>query len=165
MQPLDLIDASPARALTDPQASSARPRAEGKFVWRGGVKLYVRGATYGTFQRDSESGTDYPAFEVVADDFARMAASNFNAVRTYTVPPRWLLDLAAEHGLLVLVGLPWEQHIPFLDDQRRASSIEDRIRAGSRLAPDIQRSSATRSATRFVHRSSAGTGPEQSNDS
>ena len=130
MQPLDLIDASPARALTDPQASSARPRAEGKFVWRGGVKLYVRGATYGTFQRDSESGTDYPAFEVVADDFARMAASNFNAVRTYTVPPRWLLDLAAEHGLLVLVGLPWEQHIPFLDDQRRASSIEDRIRAG-----------------------------------
>ncbi|MCD6015157.1 MAG: glycosyl transferase family 2 [Solirubrobacterales bacterium] len=59
-----------------------------------------------------------------------MAASGFNAVRTYTVPPRWLLDLAADHGLFVMVGLPWEQHIPFLDDRDRARSIEERIRAG-----------------------------------
>ena len=59
-----------------------------------------------------------------------MAANGLNAVRTYTVPPRRVLDLAAEHGLLVMVGIPWEQHVPFLDDQTRARSIEERVRAG-----------------------------------
>ena len=48
-----------------------------------------------------------------------MAANGVNAVRTYTVPPRWLLDLAHEHGLWVMVGLPWEQHVTFLDDRGR----------------------------------------------
>ena len=47
-----------------------------------------------------------------------MAANGVNAVRTYTIPPRWLLDLAAEHGLWVMAGLPWEQHITFLDEPR-----------------------------------------------
>jgi hypothetical protein len=30
-----------------------------------------------------------------------MAASGVNAVRTYTLPPRWFLDAAHHHGLLV----------------------------------------------------------------
>ncbi|MBI3943386.1 MAG: glycosyltransferase [Chloroflexi bacterium] len=34
-----------------------------------------------------------------------------NTVRVYTVPPTWLLDMAAEYGLLLLVGVPWPQHI------------------------------------------------------
>ena len=60
-----------------------------------------------------------------------MAANGVNAVRTYTVPPRWLLDLAHEHGLWVMVGLPWEQHVTFLDDRgpRRGDRAE---RAGDR---------------------------------
>src|SRR5207249_402551 len=58
--------------------------------------------------------------------------SGVNAVRTYTVPPIWLVDLAQQHGLLVLVGLPWEQHIAFLDDPERARDIEARVRAGVR---------------------------------
>ena len=76
------------------------------------------------------TGADYPGPRVVARDFALMAANGLNAVRTYTVPPRWVLDLAAGHDLLVLVGLPWEHHVPFLDDGDRARSIEQRIRAG-----------------------------------
>src|SRR6266705_3267955 len=52
-----------------------------------------------------------------------------NSVRTYTVPPRWLLDLAAENGLFVMVGLPWEQHITFLDEPGRAAAIERNVRA------------------------------------
>jgi len=59
-----------------------------------------------------------------------MAASGINALRTYAVPPRWLLDVAAEAGIWILIGLPWEQHVTFLDERRRARSIEDRIRAG-----------------------------------
>ncbi len=57
-----------------------------------------------------------------------MAANGVNAVRTYTVPPRWLLDLASEHRLYVMVGLPWEEHVTFLDDRRRAAAIEERMR-------------------------------------
>src|SRR5258706_11361685 len=61
-----------------------------------------------------------------------MAESGVNAIRTYTVPPRWLLDTAQRHGLRVMVGLPWEQHVTFLDDKKRARSIEARVRAGVR---------------------------------
>ena len=61
-----------------------------------------------------------------------MAANGINTVRTYTVPPRWLLDCAQHHGLYVMVGLPWEQHITFLDDKPRADSIEARVREGVR---------------------------------
>jgi beta-galactosidase/beta-glucuronidase len=77
-------------------------------------------------------GDQYPDPEVVERDFAQMAANGLNAVRTYTVPPRWLLDAARRHGLYVMVGLPWEQHITFLDEGRRAGTIEDKVRVGVR---------------------------------
>ena len=31
-------------------------------------------------------------------------------------------------GLSVMVGLPWEQHVTFLDDRRRTAAIEERMR-------------------------------------
>src|SRR5262249_45808331 len=65
-------------------------------------------------------------------DFELMSAHGINAVRVYTVPPRWLLDIAAENGIYVLVGLPWEQHVTFLDDSARARSIVERVREGVR---------------------------------
>jgi glycosyltransferase involved in cell wall biosynthesis len=61
-----------------------------------------------------------------------MATCGINTVRVYTVPPRWLLDLAAGHGLRVMVGLPWEQHVTFLDDADRATQIIARVREGVR---------------------------------
>jgi hypothetical protein len=39
-----------------------------------------------------------PARDVVERDLAAMAEAGINAVRTYTVPPRWLLDAAQRHG-------------------------------------------------------------------
>jgi GT2 family glycosyltransferase len=107
----------------------ARPSARGKFLFAGNDKLYVRGATYGTFHR-GPGGDLYPSPSVVARDFREMAANGFNAVRTYTAPPRWLLDVAAENELLVMVGIAWEQHVDFLEERRRARSIEYRVRAG-----------------------------------
>jgi len=64
---------------------------------------------------------------VVAEDFTQIGANGFNAVRTYTVPPRWLLDLALAKGLWIMVGIPWEQHITFLDDPKRVQSIIKRV--------------------------------------
>jgi len=103
----------------------------GKFLSLGDRKLYVRGVTYGTF-RAGEDGVDYPARQQVQEDFAAMAAAGFNTVRTYTVAPRWLLDVAQRHGLLVMVGIPWEQHIAFLEEPKRCDAIEERVREGVR---------------------------------
>jgi GT2 family glycosyltransferase len=109
-------------------AASRRPRAGGRFLSVGDGKLWVRGVTYGTFRPDAY-GEEHRV-ERVERDFAAIAAHGFNTVRTYTVPSRWLLDAARRHGLRVMVGLPWEQHVAFLEDRRRARSIEARVRAG-----------------------------------
>jgi beta-galactosidase/beta-glucuronidase len=61
-----------------------------------------------------------------------MAAAGINAIRLYAPPQRWLLDLAQAHGLLVMVGIPWEQHIAFLDEPGRAGRIEQTVRAAVR---------------------------------
>jgi O-antigen biosynthesis protein len=104
-----------------------RPVVRGKFLFAGDRKLYVRGTTYGTFALD-ETGAERYEPAVVERDFAFMAANGINALRTYTVPPGWLLDAAARHGLRVMVGLPWEEHVAFLDDAARCSAIETRVR-------------------------------------
>jgi GT2 family glycosyltransferase len=108
-----------------------RPRIAGKFLFAGEEKLYVRGVTYGTFGAGDE-GDAFLEPETVERDFAAMAAAGINSVRTYTVPPRWLLDCALRHGLRVMVGLPWEQHVAFLDDRARARELVERVRAGVR---------------------------------
>jgi len=104
-----------------------RPSVEGKFLYIGEKKFYVRGVTYGTFQ-PQEDGQQFPSPAVVAKDFEMMRKNEVNCVRVYTVPPKWLLDCAQRNGLRVMGGLPWEQHITFLDDPKRANDIEQRIR-------------------------------------
>src|SRR5215208_2722718 len=110
---------------------SIRPRVQGKFLFAGEEKLYIRGVTYGPF-RPSDDGAQYHSPEVIERDFAQIAANGFNVVRTYTVPPpRWFLDIAHRHGLRVMVGLPDEElRFPFLNDRKRIRSIEERVRAG-----------------------------------
>ena len=122
--------------LQRPRASGAvhrasRPRALGKFIFAGEAKLYVRGVTYGTF-RPLEDGHEFPEPAVVERDFAAMAANGLNAVRTYTVPPGWLLDCAQRHGLRVMVGLAVERYIGFLADTRGGPDVEGLVRAGVR---------------------------------
>jgi GT2 family glycosyltransferase len=113
------------------QPSSPRPEANGKFLRVGEEKLFVRGVTYGTFRPGPDGAEGYDPV-VVERDFASMSAHGINAVRVYTVPPRWLLDLALDRGLRVMIGLPWEQHVAFLESAATAASIEDRVRAGVR---------------------------------
>ena len=109
----------------------ARPEVRGKFLWAGDMKLYLRGITYGTFAPGPD-GHQYPEPRLLHRDFAAMAANGLNCVRVYTVPPGHVLDAAHRHGLRMLVGLPWEQHVAFLDDARRRRSIEERVAAGVR---------------------------------
>ncbi len=112
-------------------AQYIRPAVKGKFIYIGNEKFYLRGVTYGTFRPDEE-GNLYPDPQVVNHDFAKMAENGINAIRTYTAPPTWLLDMAQKHGLRVMVGLWWEQFITFLDDDKTAQSIQKKIREGVR---------------------------------
>jgi len=112
-------------------AAPARPEARSKFLYLGEEKLYVRGVTYGTFEPD-ENGDAFPVRWRVDHDFGQMAAHGINALRTYTPPPRWLLDIAERHGLLVLAGFAWEQHVMFLADSERPVDVERRLRAAVR---------------------------------
>jgi GT2 family glycosyltransferase len=102
----------------------------GKFLFAGERKLIVRGVTYGTF-RPNADGDEFPDQAVVERDFAAMVACGINTVRTYSVPPRWLLDAAQRHSLRVLVGLPVERYIGFLSDRRKdAPDVAALVREG-----------------------------------
>jgi O-antigen biosynthesis protein len=134
-------DVTPAAASTLLRADAepgfdARPRVNGKFLAVGGLKLWVHGVTYGTFGPQpgvatSTDGSDMPPDAVLEHDFAQMRAAGVNAVRIYTVPPRRLLDVAQRHGLRVMAGLPWEQHVAFLDEPGRAEDIVRRVSQGA----------------------------------
>ena len=106
--------------------NSTKIVARGKFLYNGKEKFYVKGVTYGTFCPD-ENGMQFPGPDVVEKDFRLMAANGINSVRTYTPPPLFLLDLAGKYGLKVMVGLAWEQHITFLDEEKTKTSILQRI--------------------------------------
>ena len=103
--------------------------AKGKFFFAGGEKFFVKGVTYGTFAVASH-GAPFPERPVIERDFALMRELGANTFRTFTVPPRWLLDLAAEYGLRVIVGIPWAEHVAFLDSSGVARDVQRTIAAG-----------------------------------
>ena len=109
--------------------SGLRPQVCGKFLKIGEKKIYIRGVTYGTF-RPRFNGEEYPEPEVVEKDFFMMAAHGFNAIRTYTPPPRWLLDIAARHDLHVMVGLPMERYTGYLSQREDAPNLGEIVRKG-----------------------------------
>src|SRR5437016_14462821 len=71
---------------------STRVKASAKFFYRGTQKFWMRGVTYGTFEPCD--GSNYPAPERVAQDFALMREAGINTVRVYIAPPQYLLDEA-----------------------------------------------------------------------
>jgi len=87
-----------------------------------GRRFLVKGVAYGTFEPDA-AGCQFPPLQQVARDFALMAEAGINTVRTYTVPGEALLDEAARHGLKVMAGVPWTQHVAFLDDRALLGQI------------------------------------------
>src|SRR5437867_3883766 len=103
----------------------------GKFLWVGQEKLYVRGVTYGTF-RPGMDGSAFPSPRVVEQDFSLMSANGVNAVRTYTTPPHWLLEIALKCNLRVLVGMQGERHYAFLHEEKIVREIRKQVRGGAR---------------------------------
>ena len=100
----------------------ARVEADGKFLRLRDERFLVKGVTYGTFAPDAD-GYQFPPAAQVAEDFRLMAELGINTVRVYTPPRRDLLDEASRHGLRVIVGLPWSQHVAFLDNRTLKRNI------------------------------------------
>jgi GT2 family glycosyltransferase len=141
------------------------PRTAGKFIEIAGERFLIKGTSYGTFA-PSDSNGHFPPLEQVRADFALMARSGFNTVRTYTVPSLAMLDEAARHGLRVMVGLPWSQHVAFLDDSRLMGDIRREVTAhvrvlgshpaallfavGNEIPPSVVRWHGQKRVTRFL---------------
>ena len=104
----------------DPQEGV--PVVSGKFVQVGSERYLVKGVSYGTFAPNSD-GDQLPNLARISSDFELMLQCGINTVRTYTVPRREVLDVAAKVGLRLIVGIPWTQHVSFLDDRSLARSI------------------------------------------
>ena len=106
--------------------SSPRPVVSGKFFRQGPDTFYLKGITYGTFAPQAD-GSQYPAAERVAGDFALMSARGFNAVRLYTPPRPDMLEAAVRWDLQLMVGLSWTQHVAFLDDAKLTREIRRQV--------------------------------------
>src|SRR6516165_3211357 len=118
------------------RGSFNRTVVDGKFFSVDGKPFFVRGITYGAFEPD-EAGREYADDRLIERDFAQMAAIGINTVRIpHTVPPRCLLDIAAAHGLRVMVGLAAEQAAGYLIDRNLPRDFADRFRAKVRVCAD-----------------------------
>lgn len=114
-------------------SAASRPRVtvDGKFFRLGDAKFHVKGVTYGPFSRDGQ-GESFATEGQTRLDFELIRQLGANVVRVYHVPPRWLLDLAEEHGLKLLVDVPWNKHLCFLDEAATRQAARDAVREAAR---------------------------------
>ncbi|MFN3407942.1 MAG: glycosyltransferase [Limisphaerales bacterium] len=108
-----------------------RVSVDGKFFRLGREKFFVRGVTYGPFAPNA-AGQPWASPEQTAADFAQLRQLGANVVRVYHVPARWLLDLAHQHGLKLLVDVPWNKHLCFLDDPAETEAAREAVRRAVR---------------------------------
>ena len=118
-----------ARPSTDvsPCIVDGRIRVHGKRFARGAERMRFRGLTYGPFAPTAE-GQPFPTPRRVCDDLAKMQALGANSIRTYHVPPQWLLDLLDERRMTILMDIPWPTHVCFLQSRRAQADARRSVR-------------------------------------
>ena len=151
--------------MSDASSILPRVRVDGKFFRLGDRKFYAKGVAYGPFA-PGESGACLPSPEQTARDLALIAELGANVIRTYMPPPRWLLDLAQDHGLKLLVDIPWPKNHCFLDSGRAKEQAREAVRGVvkscighpavfaysvvNEIPPDIVRWSGAAAVTDFI---------------
>src|SRR5437016_4849476 len=108
-------------------SSSPRVSVDGKFFRIGKKKYYVKGVAYGPFAPNA-AGQPFAPPEQTAKDFAQICDLGANLVRVYHVPSKWFLDLAAKHDLRVLIDIPWNKHLCFLDSAEHRAAARAAVR-------------------------------------
>ncbi|WP_242053897.1 glycosyltransferase [Nostoc sp. FACHB-888] len=129
------MTSTPSGFCAEPLAKSEVVTVKGKFFFIREKKFFLKGVSYGPFSIGSH-GESFPEKSVVEKDFAMIGEMGANCLRTYTVPPDWLLDLAAIYGLRLLIGIPWSQHIAFLDSSAVKAEIRNCIAQGVKVCRD-----------------------------
>ena len=112
--------------MADLFANRPRVTVDGKFFRRGAEKLFLKGVSYGPFA-PGKDGQPFASPEQTAADFALVRELGANLLRIYHVPPHWFLELAAQFDLLLLVDIPWNKHLVFLDDAARRAAARQAI--------------------------------------
>jgi GT2 family glycosyltransferase len=127
---------SDRNTLPSSAAAEGRWRVEGPWLRDGrNRKVIMRGVTYGPF-KPNKAGLPWPEDAQLRKDIAHIANLGFNTVRVYEPPSDLLLDCCREHGLRIMAGVPWTQHVDFFRDGWAAADAIERIgREARRLAP------------------------------
>lgn len=147
------------------ETNPKRVRVDGKFFRLGAQKFHPKGVTYGPFAPNAR-GEPYPELEQARSDFAQVRDLGVNLLRVYDVPPRWLLDLAFENHLKLLVDIPWSKHLCFLDSERDRGEARTAVREAAKacashpalfalsvvneIPPDIVRWSGSAKVAQFI---------------
>ena len=147
------------------ESSANRVRRDGKFFRLGKDKFYVKGVTYGPFAANSQS-EPLPEVDQVRRDFLQMRELGANCIRLYHVPPAWLLDMAEENGLKILLDIAWPKNMDFLGDEKLLDWARGAVRDAARacanhpavlalsvvneIPPDIVRFSGAARVERFI---------------
>jgi len=108
-------------------AETTRIGTAGMFLVEGARKFWLRGISYGPF-RSNALGHPFPEKEQVERDFGLLRALGANTLRLYHVPPGWLCEVAHAFELRLLVGIPWTQHVRFLDSRESRAGVRQAIR-------------------------------------
>src|SRR5437764_3019074 len=147
-------------------ASSPRIYVDGKFFRLGQKKFYVKGVAYGPFAPNA-AGQPFASPEQTASDFTQIGGLGANLVRIYDIPPKWFLDLAAQHDLKLLIDIPWNQHVCFLDSPGAGAQAFEAVRqavfacarhpavfafsVANEIPPEIVRWSGARAVANFIY--------------
>lgn len=105
-----------------------RPRVwvDGKFFRRGAEKFYLKGVAYGPFAPNA-AGEPFASPEQTARDFLLARQLGANLLRVYQVPPRWFLNLATQHDLVLLIDIPWTKDLVFLEDAAHRTAARQSV--------------------------------------
>lgn len=114
---------TPSPASSVPTGTDERVSVAGKFLSRRSGKFFLNGVSYGPFAPNSR-GEPYPEDDQLARDFAHIRSLGFNTVRLYELASDATLRMAVQNDLLLIVGIPWAEHVDFVSSKTLRESVE-----------------------------------------
>jgi O-antigen biosynthesis protein len=123
------LHASGRKRVATPRSN--RVRRDGKFFRLGDDKFFVKGVTYGPFEKNSLNEF-YPEPDQVRADFKQIIDLGANCVRVYWKPNLWFLDIAQDVGLKVFVDVPWPKNLTFIGNSAVMDEARTAVRAAAR---------------------------------